>query len=412
MRAILEAYPQEEREQWAVSAAEEVVSEVQAGLQGEGGDLNGAYNKIRMVELYQRLYQVRFADYEDYFLELIKEYGDSRYKNLHQRQAIIAIYALIKNNLIPRLKASDLFVPHLDAVLNSIALYSQLQLEQRSEMACKREALEIVGQLFGRSYGWVEGEEFKEREGERVVLARMLEWASDRFDEEPLALDIIIEACRARILVLLERRKRPQLYVDYQHLFEETLYGLFEQLSKLAADPSFICKCSSLSRDKQLRLRVLLTTILLHDASHRASHSPPTCSDIGEIIDCYDFESYEEVCWMIQTTYSTTTLAFFQKKNGITSEEEAEGLARQLELLLENMVHNLEYSLGKKEIVAISECAMEALFSFAYASGAFSQSLVEFTLKLVKAGESYLIFQRVVVLRLASEIFLHFHRLS
>jgi hypothetical protein len=35
-------------------------------------------------------------------------------------------------------------------------------------------------------------EDFKEREGERVVLARMMEWASDRLDEVPLALDVIL----------------------------------------------------------------------------------------------------------------------------------------------------------------------------------------------------------------------------
>jgi hypothetical protein len=47
----------------------------------------------------------------------------------------------------------------------------------------------------------------------------MLEWASDRLDSDPLALDIIIEACRARIEVSLERGKKPNLYADYEHLF-------------------------------------------------------------------------------------------------------------------------------------------------------------------------------------------------
>ena len=57
---------------------------------------------------------------------------------------------------------------------------------------CRRDAIEIVGNLFRRCYGWIGGQSFKEREGERVILARMMEWASDRIDEEPLALDIII----------------------------------------------------------------------------------------------------------------------------------------------------------------------------------------------------------------------------
>lgn len=64
------------------------------------------------------------------------------------------------------------------------------------------------------------------------------------------------------------------------------------------------------------------------------------------------------------------------------------------------MVHNLEYSLSKKEIVAITECTLEVTLAIAYATGFFSQSLIDFTLKLIKAGESYLIFQRVVALRL------------
>lgn len=85
----------------------------------------------------------------------------------------------------------------------------------------------------------------------------------------------------------------------------------------------------------------------------------------------------------------------------MVSDEEAKDLAKQLELLLENMVHNLEYSLGKKEIVAIADCTIETMLAFAYATGVFSQSLVDFAVKLIKAGESYLIFQRAVALRLA-----------
>ena len=46
---------------------------------------------------------------------------------------------------------------------------------------------------------------------------------------------------------------------------------------------------SVLSKDKQLRLRVLLTTILTNDTAHALSRHPISCSDIGDIIDRYDF---------------------------------------------------------------------------------------------------------------------------
>jgi hypothetical protein len=82
---------------------------------------------------------------------------------------------------------------------------------------------------------------------------------------------------------------------------------------------------------------VLLTTILLHDHSHPINQTPPTCDAIGEVIDCYDFQNYEEVCWMIQTLYSPSTTAFSQLSQ-LTSDDEAKGLAKQLDLLLENMV--------------------------------------------------------------------------
>jgi hypothetical protein len=72
MKAILDVYSQQERELWATSAVEEVANELHDRLQGECGDLGDIYSKIKMVELYQRLYQVRFVEYENYFIELIK----------------------------------------------------------------------------------------------------------------------------------------------------------------------------------------------------------------------------------------------------------------------------------------------------------------------------------------------------
>lgn len=90
--------------------------------------------------------------------------------------------------------------------------------------------------------------------------------------------------------MLIEREKHPELYVDYENLFEETLYELYEEIAELEANPKRSeGKCSHLSKGKQLRLKVLLTTILTHDFTHTLSKHPISCSDIGDIIDRYDF---------------------------------------------------------------------------------------------------------------------------
>jgi hypothetical protein len=118
----------------------------------------------------------------------------------------------------------------------------------------------------------------------------MLEWASDKLNTSKLALDIIIAACRVRIQVLNEKRSKPTLYEHYENLFEETLYELYDEISDLELEgKKSTNKCSELSKDKQLRLKVLLTTILLHDPSHIASQNPLSCSDIGDVVDRYDF---------------------------------------------------------------------------------------------------------------------------
>lgn len=80
----------------------------------------------------------------------------------------------------------------------------------------------------------------------------------------------------------------------------------------------------------------MLTTILTHDSTHALSKHLISCSDIGDAIDRYDFESYEEVCWLISSVYSKQSINARAR-----SEEEAANLARQLDLLLENMVNNL-----------------------------------------------------------------------
>jgi hypothetical protein len=72
LKNILEIYSQKEREEWATATAEDIVREIDEKLQGACEDLEAVYQKIKMLELYQRLYKVRFLEYEKYFLELIK----------------------------------------------------------------------------------------------------------------------------------------------------------------------------------------------------------------------------------------------------------------------------------------------------------------------------------------------------
>jgi hypothetical protein len=72
LKNILEIYSQKEREEWAAATAEDIVREIDEKLQGACEDLEAVYKKIKMLELYQRLYKVRFLEYEKYFLELIK----------------------------------------------------------------------------------------------------------------------------------------------------------------------------------------------------------------------------------------------------------------------------------------------------------------------------------------------------
>ncbi len=65
-------------------------------------------------------------------------------------------------------------------------------------------------------------------------------------------------------------------------------------------------------KDKRLRLKTLLATILINDGFHRSSKNTLSCSDIGDIIDRYDFESYEETCWMIEAVYCNRNIGELQ----------------------------------------------------------------------------------------------------
>lgn len=110
---------------------------------------------------------------------MVLDYGESQYKSLQQRRFMIMVYHLIKDSLLKQITQSKYFLPHLEAMLTTISLYSSL-LGQSPEGVCRKEVLEIVHNLFHRTYAFQPVESFKEREKERVVLARMLEWASDK----------------------------------------------------------------------------------------------------------------------------------------------------------------------------------------------------------------------------------------
>ena len=80
-----------------------------------------------------------------------------------------------------------------------------------------------------------------------------------------------------------------------------------------------------MSRNQQLRLQVLLATILLRDPKHKLAQEAPSTSDIGDVIDRYDFEKYEEVCWLIEAIYCREKALGKER----FSEEEGKALASQ-----------------------------------------------------------------------------------
>jgi hypothetical protein len=76
------------------------------------------------------------------------------------------------------------------------------------------------------------------------------------------------------------------------------------------------------------------------------------------------------------------------------------------------MIHNLEYSLGRKEIVSICESVVFILFKMASFNSRFYPALMQFCVKLIKTGDSYLIFQREMALLIANEIWLRFGEIA
>lgn len=85
--------------------------------------------------------------------------------------------------------------------------------------------------LLKKSYSFGKGDFFAEREEERVIIARMFEWALDSIDSK-IAIDIIITILRARIAVLREKARKGSVIGD-ENLFEETLYQLYLKITAL-----------------------------------------------------------------------------------------------------------------------------------------------------------------------------------
>ena len=61
--------------------------------------------------------------------------------------------------------------------------------------------------LFKKTYTFQKGDIFSLREEERVIVARMMEWAQDNIQQN-IALAVLLQALRARVVVLLQKNKR------------------------------------------------------------------------------------------------------------------------------------------------------------------------------------------------------------
>jgi hypothetical protein len=82
------------------------------------------------------------------------------------------------------------------------------------------------------------------------------------------------------------------------------------------------------------------------------------------------------------------------------------------ELLLENMIHSLEYSLEKKEIMALAQSSINVMFSFVTNTHKINSAFVQFLLKMIETGERYLIFQRAVTFLIVDKLIEHFDIVS
>ena len=172
---------------WVAGVEREVKEEIQENIKDHSYSWDGLFRKMQMVELYQAIYGVSLESYHSFFAEMVLDYGESQYKSLQQRKFMIMAYQLVKDGLLEQITQSKYFLPHLEAMLTTITLYSSL-LGESPEGVCRKEVLEIIHHLFHRTYAYQSSESFKEREKERVVVARMLEWASDKMNSEQLAL--------------------------------------------------------------------------------------------------------------------------------------------------------------------------------------------------------------------------------
>ena len=78
---------------------------------------------------------------------------------------------------------------------------------------------------------------------------------------------------------------------------------------------------------------VLTSTILLKDKSYYNNHFQQLKQMITDIIDRYDYESYEHVCHLIEALYFSKFTTY--------SQQNLQLLSCELESLLDNMIHNL-----------------------------------------------------------------------
>ena len=79
------------------------------------------------------------------------------------------------------------FAKELEAALNLIAMYTTAT----EDDSLNRNIEKISYGLFARVYSLDDQEDFSEGEEERVIVARMMEWAYDHI-EFPIALSVIV----------------------------------------------------------------------------------------------------------------------------------------------------------------------------------------------------------------------------
>jgi hypothetical protein len=203
----------------------------------EGYDMEPLLERIKVLLFCIELFGIQLGYFEEFCKEMMLEYGESQYKTCKQRYFAINLYHELIPSLLPKLNAKNKFAQHLEAVLNLIAMFttttaseSELIFKQDSKIAKK--VSDICFELLSKAYTFGKEDHFSEREEERVVIARMMEFTYDHL-EEPLGLAILLAALRARVSVLRLRSKQKEQCAGDENLFEETLYEMYRKLTEL-----------------------------------------------------------------------------------------------------------------------------------------------------------------------------------